>query len=304
MNRKKEIVRAVVSWILTLLLCATLVPAALVGIAGLTLRRTNMLRAAETTDYVRKLRENVAAQYADIALTTGIPEEMSERFLTEYVSDETLLFPLYHFNEEGQKPDLAAFTENVLSEMRAYAKEMEEAGELRFASEEEKAELDKSLASLAKIYTQDLESAIRQRWFFSKLEYPASLYDRYAVWVYAGTAGFAVLTLGLLILIDRKKTFRYLYAVFGSCGLLFTVVPAVLLWRNRLAALNLEALYLRDWIAEMARSLFRSGLWFGAAFAALAILFGILALVTAKKRAAEEPTPGPAGPEEQTEETK
>ena len=285
-SKKKEIVRSVISWILTVFLSVLLVVGALLAAFGLEFGRTApLLQAAEKVEYAEKLRKTVASDYAAISDTTGIPRELSDHFLKDYLTDEQALYPLIHFREGGE-PDLTAYREAVLSDIRALAKDMEERGELRFSSDEERKELDDSLVSLSDSYTSDLARAIRVHGVYSKVEYVADLYGALIKYLIAGMALILIFAVALLFPINRKNPFPYFYAAFGSAGLLCTVVSAVMLGTGYLQDLALDPVYVRDWLTEMVRRFLTVTLTAGVVYLAFALLFGVLAWVRSKKRKA------------------
>ena len=283
-SRTKELVRSVILWIVTVFLSVLLTVAALFAAFGAVFHRTStMLSAAEKVEYVDKLRKTLSEQYASIALTTGVPEELSDRFVAEYVTDEIALYPILHF-AEGGTPDLTAFREAVLKDVRQLAKDMEERGELTFSTDEERTELDESLVSLSEIYTVYLENAVRMRGVYSKVEVVSGFYGGLQKYILPGLAAFLILAIALLLPIARKNPFPYLYAAFGSAGALCVGVPAVLLTKGILKDLALDPVYVRDWLAELVHQFLRITLWIGAGYLIAAALFGALAWIRHRKQ--------------------
>ena len=302
----KKIVRIVV----TVLLALLAIPG-LTGLVGALL--VNSLASpdlfyetAEKADWIAGVRRKAREDFVALSDVTDIPQEVTDAFLEETVTDEICMRFWTHKLTEFPTEEL---TNDLSDRIRRYAIEMREAGEITLTDEEWNT-LEAYFPETAGYYV----SAVRRDVHLNSLGTLKSIgLDYWNSFFLPFLAVCAVLTAGnvtLLILIHRDNVWKVGSIVLTGAGPIL-LVPAIWLKAADYAArLNLTPAYFKSFIVCFYDLSVTRLLVAGSVMTVLGLACGVTAAVCdyRKKQAkaqaeAQVEAPTEEQPAEQTEET-
>ena len=218
----KKTVRVIVSVILVVLTVFGLIGLCGAALVNSLLHEKQFYRTAESSGWAAGVREKIAADFAALSDVTDIPQDVTDAFLREKVTDEVCMRfwtgKPADFPEDDLKRDLVA-------RIRLCAEEMREKGEIA-VSDEDWAMMESYFPETADYYV----SAVRRDVFLNGLgsvkTAAADYWQRLSLPILAACAVLTVVSAAVLILINRKKLLQTGYAVLTPVGLTL-LIPAI-----------------------------------------------------------------------------
>lgn len=280
----KKVIRGVISAVLSFVLSLSLVLLGMVPALDALASEETWVRVAEDGGYAETLRERLLEKYEFLGQTSGVPASVYRAFLEEELTSSEALLPLLGmFSEETNTVDRDAMTEAFCQRVEEYALSLQLSGEL-VLSEEEWAEMKADFPTLAEYYIDELVSAVNMSGVFTVMGSALRILKKLILPILLCGAVFGVFSLGLLILIRKKKILYFGYLTLLSSGILL-MAPALWLKIGDYAAkLAIEPSYLKELLVALTDIFSEKLLLVGGIFAALGVILGVLAIFAQKNK--------------------
>lgn len=283
--KKKTVLRGIIAALVTFfcafaLLVACTLPAlySLTGEAG-------VRKALTRVDYKARVLNDIKDGFAALSRTTGLGEEVTNAFLEEVLTQDVIEKPVFAIlGGEAGSPDRAAMIEDLSARILTYAEGLRASGDLVMTPEQWQETKD-DFPSVAGYYIDKVMGAVYLNGIYGVMGTALSFVARVRPYL----AGFAAIVLVgsvlLLLALQKKRIFPYLYAAFTSAGLLSTTCSALFLSGEWGMRIGLEPAYLKLFLNEILCDFARCVLICGCIMIAVGIAFLIVGIFSGKKRA-------------------
>lgn len=292
--KKKIILRGVISAVVTFLCAFALLTASFLPALSSLKGEAGLKKALESADYKERVRQEIKKSFSALSLTTGIDEEVTDAFLDSALTDEVIEKPVFAIlGGEPGRPDSDALTEDLAARILTYAEKLLESGELEMTPDQWQ-ETKEDLPSVASYYIDKLMSAVYLSGIYGVMGTALSFVARIYPYV-AGTAAIVFAgSLILLIALQKKRVFPWLYAAFTGAGLLPTLAAALFLQGEWGMRIGIDPVYLRLFLNEILCAFARLVLICGIVLIFCGIAFCLAGVIMKKKTAAagQEPEIG------------
>jgi hypothetical protein len=273
-EKRKKVIRAVISAVLSLIFAAALTVLAVVFSLEKPLSKSGVYEAVDACGYTDGVTEKIKEEFELLCETSGVPPSLAHAFVEEELSREEMLHPIRQmFGEAGELIDKSLLQASLTARIEAYASSMRERGELEM-SQEEWEEMKANFPQLSAFFVDEMEDAVNLNGVYSPLGSILSFASRLLPYLGWGCAVILLLSGGLLYLIHRKKVLYFVYLTFTAAGLLLGVPAAFLLNGNYVMRLGINPIYLRGLLSYIANSFFHRTLIWGLILLVLGIVCG------------------------------
>ncbi len=289
-SKQKQVIRGVISAILSLILCGS---ATLVGMTATLWRPVShegFLRAAEESGYVEELSRTLKEEYTAIQDTSGIPAEVSDAFVDELLTRDQILFPVEQMFGQGKEEiDYEQYSAAVTARIEAYALSLREQGELSL-DDTQWEELKEGFPVLVDHYVELTRDFVQMNGVYSLMGAALFFTARVIPYLFWASLALILITAVLLVLLWKKKVLFFGYLTGVTAGILL-LIPSLYLTATRfLARLAIKPLYLKALLTVWAESVLSGWILVGSVCLAVGVLCGVLHLVIGhfdRKKAAE-----------------
>ncbi len=270
----KKISRTVISLFLLLIFASSLVLVILAPLGKIAVSEKSVMKTLEAVCYPQKVREEIRGAFENLCVTSGIPQELTDSFLEEVVSDEALIQPILQmYTDETLSLPTQAWKGEFVARVEAYAATLQKKEGTKI-TDEELEELKASFPETADYFISEIKSSIRLSGLFSVLGSVIGMMERFLPYVMTAGLVFALFSASLLFLIWKKKIFFFSYASFVSAGILFLVPSLLYRAGNYTERLSVEPVYLKQLICTILDGFFQNMFIAGIVLCIIGILFG------------------------------
>lgn len=282
--KKKMVLREIISAVLVFLLAFSLLAGSLIPALYALTGEKNIRCALEGADYYHRVTENVKSRFAALSLTTGLGAEVTDAFLEEVLTEEFIGKPTFAvIGAESGRPDRQALIDDFSARILAFAEKLRAGGELVMTPEQWQ-ETKEDFPSVAAYYIDSVMGAVYMNGIYGTMGTAVSFVKRVLPYLVGAVAVVFLGSLLLLIALQKKQVFLYLYASFGSAGLLSTLASTLFFGGEWGMRLGIDPAHLKLFINELLCSFARRVLTSGVVMLVVGIAFLVVGMILGKKR--------------------